>query len=119
MRDPSVAHRRNGVDIGLAGTNPHRLFKRYDEDLPVTDLAGLSPRPDRRDRRLDERVGHRNLEANLLRQPHLYRRSAVCLDAVELAAVALDTGHRYAPYLGAVERLQHVVRLLRPNDPDN
>ena len=60
----------------------------------------------------DERVGDGDLEADLLREPHLHGRAAVGLDAVELAAVPLDAAHRDAADLGAVERLQHVVGLL-------
>ena len=68
---------------------------------------------------LDELVGDGDLEADLLREPHLHGRAAVGLDPVELAAVSLDPAQRDAAHLGAVERLQHVVRLLRPHDPDH
>ena len=64
-------------------------------------------------------VGDRDLEADLLGEAHLHRGAAVGLDAVELAAVALHAAHRYSAHLGAVERLQHVVGLLGPNDPDD
>ena len=60
-----------------------------------------------------------DLEANLVGEPHLDCRAAVGLDAVELAAVALDSAHRDPADLGAVERLQNVVRLLRPDDSDH
>ena len=52
-------------------------------------------------------------------EPHLHGRAAVGLDAVELAAVALDAAHREPAHLGAVERLEHVVRLLRADDADH
>src|SRR6185312_1823511 len=71
------------------------------------------------DRRVDELVGDGDLEAHLLRQTHLDRRAAVGLDTVELAAMALHSAHRDAPHLGAVERLEHVVRLLGPDDADH
>ena len=64
-------------------------------------------------------VGDGDLEADLLREPHLHGRAAVGLDPVELAAVALHAAHREPAHLGAVERLQHVVRLLRPDDADH
>ena len=56
---------------------------------------------------------------DLLGEPHLHGRAAVGLDAVELAAVALDAAHRDAAHLGAVERFEHVVGLLRPDDRDH
>jgi len=38
---------------------------------------------------------------------------------LDLAAVALDPAHREPPDLGAVERLQDLVRLLGTHDPDH
>ena len=61
----------------------------------------------------------RDLEAHLLGELHLHGRAAIGLDAVELAAVALDPAHREPAHLGAVERLEHVVRLVRPHDRDD
>ena len=89
------------------------------EDLAVADLAGPAAVAERVDRRLDELVGHRDLEADLLRQPDPHRRAAVGLDPVELTAVALHAAHREAPHLGAVQGLEHLVRLLGTDDPDN
>ena len=68
---------------------------------------------------LDEGVRDRDLEPDLLREAHLHGGAAVGLDAVELAAVALDAAHREPAHLGAVESLQHIVRLLRAHDADN
>ena len=48
----------------------------------------------------DELVGDGDLEADLLREPHLHGRAAVGLDAVELASVALNAGEREAAHLG-------------------
>ena len=73
-----------------------------DEDLAVADLAGPGALAERLDRRLDERVGDGDLEADLLGEPHLHGRAAVGLDPVELTPVALDAAHRDAAHLGAV-----------------
>ena len=52
-------------------------------------------------------------------EAHLHARAAVRLDAVELAAVALHAAERYPAHLGAVERLEDVVDLVRPDDADD
>jgi hypothetical protein len=46
-----------------------RPLERHDEDLAVADLAGPAAVAERLDRRLDELVGHRDLEAHLVGQP--------------------------------------------------
>ena len=61
----------------------------------------------------------RDLEPDLLGERHLHGRAAVGLDPLELAAVALDAADRDAAHLGAVERLEHVVGLLGPDDADH
>ena len=114
-----LRHRGDGVVVGLGRADAHHALERHDEDLAVADLAGLRALAQRVDRRLDERVGDRDLEADLLRQAHLHARAAVGLDPVELTAVALHAAERDPAHLGAVERLQHVVRLLRPDDADH
>ena len=68
---------------------------------------------------LHELVGDGDLEADLLGEAHLHARAAVRLDAVELAAVALHAAQRDPAHLGAVERLEHVVDLVRPDDADD
>ena len=113
------AHRRDGRGVELAGADADDLLDGQDEDLAVADLAGPRALDDRLHGRLDEVVGDADLEAHLLGEPHLHGRAAVGLDAVDLAAVALDARHREAAHLGAVERLEHVVRALRPHDRDH
>ncbi len=126
-----------GVDLGGRGEQAHlptgvtapwsvspvrmrtARSSAHDEDLAVADLAGLAALAERVDRRLDELLGDRDLEAHLLRQAHLHARAAIGLDALELAAVALHAAHREAAHLGAVEGLEHVVGLVRSDDPDD
>ena len=118
----SAAHLPTGVTAPwsvVAGADPHRPLERHDEDLAVADLAGAGALAERLDRGLDEVVGDGDLEADLLREPHLHGGAAVGLDPVELAAVALHAADRDAAHLGAVEGLQHVVRLLGPDDADH
>ena len=68
---------------------------------------------------VDEVVGDRDLEPDLVGEADLDRGPAIGLDPVELAAVALDPADRDAAHLGAIERLEHVVGLLRPDDADH
>ena len=91
-RRPSAAHRRDGGLVGLAGADADRALERDDEDLAVADLAGAAAGAERVDRRLDEVVGDRDLEPDLVGEADLDRGAAVGLDAVELAAVALRRG---------------------------
>ena len=77
--------------IGLARADADHLLERNDEDLAVADLPGLRALAEGVDGGLDERLRDRDLEADLLGQPHLHGRAAVGLDPVQLAAVALHT----------------------------
>ena len=105
--------------VGLAGADADRPLQRHDEDLAVADLAGAPALAERVDRRLDERIGDGDLEADLVGEPDLHGRAAVGLDPVELTSVALDPAQRDPAHLGAVEGFQHVVRLLRTDDADH
>ena len=87
--------------------------------LPSPTSPVLPPSARACDRRLDEGVGDRDLEADLVGHADLDGRAAVGLDPVELAAVALDVADRDPAHLGAVEGLEHVIRLLRADDPDD
>src|SRR3954468_5687941 len=115
----SGTHRRHGAVVDLAGADPDCAHERDDEDLAVADLAGAAALADRVDGRLHEVLRHGDLDPDLVRQAHLHGRAAVGLDALELAAVALHAADRDAAHLRAVERLQHVVHLLRPDDADH
>ena len=67
----------------------------------------------------DERVGDRDLEPDLLREPHLHGGAAVGLDPVELPAVSLHAADREAAHLGPVKGLEHLVRLLGTDNADH
>ena len=120
--DQDVHHAPTGVtarsSVSPRADADHPL-QRHDEDLAVADLAGPTALAEGIDRRLDERIGDRDLEADLVGEPDLHGRAAVGLDPVELTAVALDPADREPAHVGAVEGLQHVVRLLRPDDADH
>src|SRR5688500_7823616 len=90
----SGPHRRHGAVIGLAGADAHHAVERDDEDLAVADLPGPRTLAEGVDRRLDERVGDRDLEADLVRQAHLHGSPAIGLDAVELTSMPLDATER-------------------------
>src|SRR5688572_2381732 len=115
----SGTHRGDGGVVFLAAANSHDLLEVEHEDLAVADVAGPAAFAQRLDRRLDEVVGHGDLEADLLGQPDPYARAAVRLHTVELSSMTLHTAHREPTYFGAVERLQHLVRLLGADDPDH
>ena len=72
--------RGDGAVVGLTGADPHHALQREHEDLAVADVAGPPAITERLERRLDEVVGDRDLEADLLRETHLDRRAAVGLD---------------------------------------
>src|SRR5687768_8263958 len=102
--------------VGFTRADANGTLEREDEDLAVADLAGAAALAERLERRIDEVVGHRDLEPDLVGESHLHGGAAVGLDPVELTAVTLDAGYRGAAHLGPVEGLQYVVRLLRAND---
>src|ERR1035437_154378 len=115
----SLAHRRHSAMVGFSRADADHLIQRHYEDLAVADVARLRPPAKGIDGGLDERIGDRDLEADLLGQLHLHRHAAVGLDAVELAPVALDAAYRQATHIGAVEGLEDVVGLLGTNDADH
>ena len=67
----------------------------------------------------DELVGHGDLEAHLVGHADAHGRAAVGLHAVELPAVPLHGAHGEPAHLCAIQRLQHLVGLLWPHDPDH
>src|SRR3954453_19357284 len=112
-------HGCHGAVVDLAGGYSNGPHERYDEDLAVADLAGAAALADRVDGRLHDVLGHGDLDSDLVREAHLHGRAGVGLDALELAAVALHAADRDAAHLRAVERLEHVVDFLRPDDADH
>src|SRR3712207_7295672 len=63
---------------------PRSTLFPYTTLFRSADLARAAALAERLDRRLDEVVGDRDLEAHLLRELHLHPRPAVGLDALEL-----------------------------------
>ena len=114
-----LLHRRHGAVVLLAGADADDPLERHDEYLAVTYLAGACALAEGVDRRLDERIGHGDLEPDLLGQPHLHGRAAVGLDPVELTSVALDPAQGDPAHLGAVQGLQNVIGLLRAHHADH
>ena len=87
--------------------------------MPSPTAPVRAAREDRVDRRLDEVVGHPDLEAHLLGELHLDRRAAVGLDALGLSAVPLHAVERQAAHLRPEEGLEDVVQLLGPDNRDD
>ena len=114
-----IVHRGDRAHVGVAGADADRVLQRQDEDLAVADLAGAGALAKGVDGRLDELVGDGDLQPDLVGEPHLDGRAAVGLDPLELTPMSLHATHRDPAHVGAVERLEHIVRLLRPHDADH
>src|SRR6266542_5326776 len=111
--------RRHRRLILLGGADAVDLLDRQNEDLAVSDRARARRTQDRVDCGLHEVVRDADLEAHLLRELHLYGRSPVRFHALSLSAVPFHTMERQTADLGAEERLEDVVQLLRTNDRDD
>src|SRR4051812_42252227 len=83
MRPP--ASRRRGRS---PRPDAHGALERDHEDLAVADVAGAGRFADGAEGALHELVRDGDLEADLVRQPHLHGRPAVGLDPLELSPVA-------------------------------
>src|SRR5918997_159407 len=96
----NAMNRMCGISVSARGEKPTPW--RNTEDLAVALLPGTRALANRLDRRLDELVGHRDVEADLVGEADLHRGAAIGLNAVELASVALHASDGDPPYLGAV-----------------
>src|SRR6185437_6224658 len=71
------------------------------------------------DRHIDEGFRYPNLQPNLLLQLHLDGGATVGLDPIGFPAVPHDAGDGESPHLGAIQRLEHLVESIRPDDGDD
>src|SRR5262249_29092248 len=101
----------DGVQAGFTGPESDGLLDAGDEDLAVTNAAGLRGTADGLDGFVDHIVGQHNLDFDLGKKVHHVLGSAVELGVTLLAAEALGLGHRdtLQPYL--LQRLLHFVEL--------
>jgi tetratricopeptide (TPR) repeat protein len=114
-----LGHRRHRRLVLFTGADAIHLLHRQDEDLSVADLAGARGGEDGLHGRLDEVVGHADLDPHLLGQADFDRRTAVGLHQLRLAAVAFDAADAQAAHFSVIERLQDVAQFLRPHDRDD
>ena len=97
--------------VGLAGADADHTIDVGDEDLAVTDLAGLGGLDDRLDDLVDEVAAHRDFDAGLGHEVDDVLGPAVELGVAALAAEALDLGDRHAGDADLRERRADVVEL--------
>ena len=85
-----------GRVIGFAGADAHRMVEVDDEDLAVTDLAGLCGTGDGFDGLVDLRRGDSDLDLDLGQETHCVFGAAIDLRMTLLAAISLYFRHREA-----------------------
>ena len=117
---PSGTHRGHGGLIGLAGSDPDGALERDDEDLPVADLAGSGPPSQRASivgctNGSETAISKRTLSATSTLTVASRGRSRPC----PAPRRGPGPGSSRSPAPGSVERLQDVVGLLGPDDPDH
>src|SRR5580704_1256165 len=111
--------RSEGIVVGLAGANAHRMFERSDENLAIADLAGAGRSRDRFD---DARGGlgwYRDLDANFWKEIHGVFGAAIDFRVPLLAAVAFDLGHGQATDSEPRDGVTDVIELERLDDGDD
>src|SRR5215813_3308284 len=119
MLSPWMLQRLQRVHVGLAGPDTHRLIDRGDEDLAVTDLAGLGGRNDGFDHGSHAIGRHRHFDADLRQEVHGVFGAAVDFGVSFLAAVARDLARSHALHAERDQRVAHVLELERLDDGDD
>src|SRR5882724_1131817 len=116
---PGYFRRLQRVRAGLAGPDAHRLIDGGDEDLAVTDLAGLGGRNDGFDHGSHPIGRHRHLDADLRQEVHGVFGAAVDFGVSFLAAVTRDLARSHALHAERDQRVAHVLELERLDDGDD
>src|SRR5437660_1406686 len=118
LAGPGGATLDGGV-AALVGADAHHFVERNDEDLAVTDLAGLSRAHDGVDRLADGFVGDGDFNFHLRKEVHRVFAAAVDLRVALLAAETLDLGdsHTLDPDFG--ESGFHFLELEGLDDGDD
>ena len=84
--------------------------------LSVPDVAGSGREQDRADCRVDERIGHTDVDHGFLRELHADCRALIRLLDVTFAAMALHAGDSETADLRLEECLEHRVHSVRTNN---
>src|SRR5690606_17327495 len=118
-RRTALRGRSNRLIARLAGADAVHLLELRDEDLAVTDLAGLRRLDDRLDDPLDELVGDRDLDLHLRQEIYDVLRAAVELRVAALTPETLHLGNRHALDADLGERIADIVQAKRLDDGGN
>src|SRR5438034_913127 len=102
--------------VTFAGADPNRGFDRKDEDLAVTDVAGLRRAGHRVGHLVGQVIGDHDLDLDLRQEVHRVLAAAVQFGVALLAAKSTDLGYRHAHDADAGERFLDVVELERLDD---
>src|SRR5581483_9082809 len=102
--------------VRLASSDPDHPLDVGDEDLAVTDLAGLGGLENRLDHLVDEVAPNGDLDPGLGNEVDHVLRTSVELRVAALAPEALHLGDGHAGYADVRERSAHVIELERFDD---
>src|SRR5205823_4551428 len=118
QRSPVDLHDKKlqSLTIALAGAHPDHAFDGRHPYLAVADLPGAGHAGDGVDDSVDIALFDQDLDAGLRHEVDLVLRAPVDLGVARLPAKALDLGDGHTVYVGALERLFHVVELERLHD---
>src|SRR2546422_8552588 len=99
--------------VTFAGADPNRGFDRKDEDVAVTDVAGLRRAGHHVGHLVGQVIGDHDLDLDLRQEVHRVLAAAVQFGVALLAAKSTDLGYRHAHDADAGERFLDVVELER------
>src|SRR5437879_5029481 len=90
--------------VTFAGADPNRGFDRKDEDLAVTDVAGLRRAGHHVGHLVGQVIGDHDLDLDLRQEVHRVLAAAVQLGVALLAAKSTDLGDRKSTRLNSSHR---------------
>src|SRR5215469_13353695 len=102
--------------VSLPGADTDDALDVRNEDLAVSNLAGLGGLHDGLDDLIDQITPHRHLDARLGNEIDYVFRAAIELGVSALPTEALHLGDRHARYPDVRERGAHIVELERLDD---
>src|SRR5207237_759064 len=103
----------------FSGPNPINLLDGQNEDLAVADFPGCTRRKNCLDCRLNEVIGHSDLQSHFIVQLHLHGGAAISLHLLSLATVAAHPADGETSYLGAIKRFEYVVQFFGSDYGEN
>jgi hypothetical protein len=106
----------DGIQTGFSGSDANGFLDIRNENLAVTDAAGLGRAPYRVDRLLDQIVGDHNLDFHLWKKIHDVLCAAIEFGVSLLPSEALGFGDCDALQSDFLKRFFHLVELERLDD---